>query len=86
MLNVNLEDVFAGDLGIFLFIIPIVCFLLMVAALVSIAKAPITVPNARLLWFLIVLVANFIGAILWFVWGHSHPNDLAPQQHQPRND
>ena len=42
---------------------------LLIAALVSIWRSPRLTPSGKGLWILIVLIAQFIGPIVWFAWG-----------------
>lgn len=53
---------------VFLFALP---FLLSAAALFSCLSRPLPL-NTKLLWVLIVLLAPFLGPLLWFFWGRKH--------------
>ncbi|MBP3036746.1 PLDc_N domain-containing protein [Arthrobacter sp. zg-ZUI100] len=42
---------------------------LVIAALVSIAKSTHPTPTVKVLWFLVVVVAPFLGSLVWFAFG-----------------
>ena len=45
---------------------------LVIGALVSISKSVHTSPTVKVLWYLVVLVAPFLGSLLWFIAGRSN--------------
>ena len=59
------------------FLLPLV---LSLVALVDIARRPFREANAKLLWFLIVLVAPVLGALLYFVVGRKASGSGAASQ------
>ena len=60
-----------------MFLLPLV---LSLVALVDIARRPFLEANTKLLWFLIVLVAPVLGALLYFVVGRKASGSGAASQ------
>lgn len=56
-------------LSLVLFFVGAAAIALFFAALISIARAPEIDGTQRALWILIVIVAPFLGAIVWFAIG-----------------
>ncbi len=54
----------------------IVPLALWVWALVDLLKTPIQNSTDKLIWLAIVLVANFLGSILWLAWGKKNTKIL----------
>ncbi len=60
---------FLAMLPIFLVILlGLIPFLLMIAGLVSCVNAS-KPRNIKLLWILVIILAPFLGPLLWFLWG-----------------
>ncbi|WP_442864142.1 PLD nuclease N-terminal domain-containing protein [Arthrobacter sp. ATA002] len=68
-LNPALNPAVLGPAGWTVSIFLALYLALVVSALISISKSAHPTPTVRVLWFLIVLVAPFLGSLLWFILG-----------------
>jgi hypothetical protein len=55
--------------GIFVVLFSLAALVLWIWALVDIVKTNFTDSTQKLIWVLVVLLASFVGSILWLVWG-----------------
>lgn len=55
--------------GIFVVLLSLAALVLWIWALVDIVKTNFTDSTQKLIWVLVILLANFVGSILWLVWG-----------------
>jgi hypothetical protein len=54
--------------GAFIFILPVVAIAFTIAGFLSCIKSN-KKTNTKLLWVIMIILAPFLGPLLWFVWG-----------------
>lgn len=64
-LNPAIPGIRGGTVAIFIALY----LALVIGALISISKSAHATPTVKAIWFLIVVVAPFLGSILWFTLG-----------------
>jgi hypothetical protein len=57
--------------GIFVFVLPVLWLLLVIAGVVSVISSKKR-GNTKLLWLVIILLAPLFGSLLWFIWGKAN--------------
>ncbi|WP_237686530.1 PLD nuclease N-terminal domain-containing protein [Arthrobacter jiangjiafuii] len=65
----SINPVTPGPAGWTLSLFGALYLVLVIAALVSIAKSTHPTPTVKVLWFLVVVVAPFLGSLVWFAFG-----------------
>lgn len=60
---------FAGGFMLFWILLAVVAFVVWLWALVDAIRNPALDSNERLLWVLVIVIAQFIGAIIYFIIG-----------------
>lgn len=58
--------------GIFFILLAVASVGLFVWALVDVLGTQFSNQNTKLLWVLVVLLATFVGPLLWLVWGRNN--------------
>lgn len=66
------ELLFIGTMELFIILVPIIFY---VAIIYNITKNKYLNYNQKLLWILVVLIANIIGALIYWIWGRK-PNNI----------
>ena len=67
----SINPVTPGAAGWTLSLFGALYLVLVISALVSIAKSTHPTPTVKVLWFLVVVVAPFLGSLVWFFAGKS---------------
>lgn len=65
----SINPVTPGPAGWTLSLFGVLYLVLVIAALVSISKSTHPTPTVKVLWFLVVVVAPFLGSLVWFAFG-----------------
>lgn len=56
--------------------IVLACVVLVLGAIISVLRSPLS-GGMKLVWFVFVVAAPFVGSILWFLVGKRQPTPLA---------
>lgn len=65
----SINPITPGPAGWTLSLFGVLYLVLVIAALVSISKSTHPTPTVKVLWFLVVVVAPFLGSLVWFAFG-----------------
>lgn len=65
-------SILGGILGIFWVLVVIASIALFIWALIDILNSEFPDSNSKLIWIVIVLVAAFVGPLIWLLWGRNN--------------